>query len=319
MMQPLLAPGFDEKSGYVESDDLIHDLNGDNGEARRSVARGYVTAVRDADADYLDGHALLRQLRGEGGEALRLAGQGYVMAMRDGMASRTGDGSAPSVPARARMQADAEHVERWLRRHRSARDGLACSLVRSALRVAPAAPPRLVFGWRRGLLVTAVAAALLCIGPMLASHGPGLSRVEAGRSLGHDIELSRQAAEITRLLLEERRYEKDLFINIANREQSASYAKRWDETHAALVDAIARTRTLALQEADRRAMHEIESDLQSYAFGYQRVLSGIRGGQIRTAEEANQELAVYKSAVHRIESNGSAIAARADERLGKLT
>ena len=121
------------------------------------------------------------------------------------------------------------------------------------------------------------------------------------------------------MLLEERRFEKDSFINISDHKQIAAYAKKWDKSRVALANAIAMTRTLDLQNLDRQAIREIESDFGSYVAGNQSVLSEIQGGQIRTAEQANEQLAIYKAAVHRIEANGSAINARAVQRPGSLT
>ncbi|MGZ5248999.1 MAG: hypothetical protein ACXWIQ_02100 [Caldimonas sp.] len=335
MNQPLftLADGYAasrENAGYDEADELLRDLRGDNGEDRRSLAVGYVSAIRDSNADPLDGRTLLEYLRGESGEPLRLVGMGYVMAVRDAMSPPAGAVErAPSAQARARLQADAESVRSWLQRHASTSTGLAFALVRSALQDEPAGSrpqasrrsPWTPLAWFRAPhgFAKGMALATLCFVSLLVWQRHVAPDAAWTRSFEHDVELSQDAAQITRLLLEERRFEKDSFLNISNRDQIASYAKKWDESRAALAEAIARTRTLDLRDSDRQAIREIENDFQAYVSGYQRVLSRIRGGQIRTAEEANEQLAIYKAAVHRIEANGTAINARAVQRLAKLT
>jgi hypothetical protein len=322
MNDPHSTPAMD--SAYAAPDELLRDLRGDNGAHAQALAVGYAMAMHDADADSWDGATLQKNLRGEGGEALRLSGLGYVMAVRDALTAASGAGRAIGSPrARAGGPADAEIVLSWLKRHPSAGRQSALSVTRRALR-ATTSPRRRVAEWLAECLAAPVVAkaaafATLCLATALAWQSVTMRHATRDRAFEQSVELSQRAARITSLLLEERRFEKDSFINIADRSETEAYAGKWEAARALLADTIARTYQLDLGDSDRRAMREIETDFQAYVDGYRRVLQRIQRGEIRTAQDANRELADYKGAVHRIETVGAAINARAVRRLGILS
>jgi hypothetical protein len=100
-------------AGYAGADELLEDLRGDIGSARRSVAVGYLMAVQESNTDFLTGNTLLQYLRGDAGEPLRLTGVGYVMGLRDGLGAPPG--LAEIAPfgndARLNMQVNVERVK----------------------------------------------------------------------------------------------------------------------------------------------------------------------------------------------------------------
>ena len=121
-------------AGYTGADELLEDLRGDNGSARRSFAVGYLMAVQEANSDLLTGNTLLQYLRGDAGEPLRLTGVGYVMGLRDSLGAPRGSTEiAPTRDSRPQVQVDAEHVKDWLESNPSMGGKLALSLVRSVL------------------------------------------------------------------------------------------------------------------------------------------------------------------------------------------
>jgi len=121
-------------AGYSGADELLEDLRGDNGSARRSFAVGYLMTVQEANTDFLTGNTLLQYLRGDAGEPLRLTGMGYVMGLRDGLGAPRGSTQiAPTGDSRPHVQVDAEHVRDWLESNPSMGGKLAFSLVRSVL------------------------------------------------------------------------------------------------------------------------------------------------------------------------------------------
>ena len=320
-----------EQAGYPAADELLQDLRGAHGDSARAVAVGYVMAVHDSNADYLDGATLLKYLQGRGGESERLAGMGYVMAARDGIGATKGSSDAsPSRDSRTRLQDDTEKVKSWLERNAWACGRLAYDAARLALEAAPrSAGPRhssanlgtRIFAWftAQPALAKGMSVAALCLASVLGWQSFQTSPSARNRAFEQTVELSQRASSVTALLLEQRRFEKDLFINIADRDQIAFYAKKWDEARVSMAETVDRIGRLDLSQPDQRSIREIESDFQAYVAGYSRVLSEIRSGQIRTAQDANRQLAVYKGAAHRIEANGAAINARAVQRLGGMT
>src|SRR6185369_15748882 len=79
----------------------------------------------------------------------------------------------------------------------------------------------------------------------------------AQRLLSQDVQLAQHAAEIHALVLQERRFEKDSFINLADDTKLASYAKKWDDTRGKLLKTIDAVRTLELTPDDAQATEQI--------------------------------------------------------------
>ena len=276
-----------EGHGYMDGNDLLNDLRGNNGATMRSVAVGYVMALHDAeDQPALIGHR----------------------------------------SARFTLEQAVNRVEDWLDTNPSLRNKPASLLVREALGGVPAREPTkhgprtigiLRRGWRQvpawSLTIVLSLATALC-GWALNQAVVRLSDRSAPGA-----ELSRRAEGIARLVLEERRYEKDLFINIEDRERIDAYAQKWNEARTGLVTALAGAEELELSEQDRKALGDIAADFRFYARGYEEVLQMIRRGKIRTPQEANDEFARYKAAAHRIEASCAALYERAAGRIAPLT
>lgn len=278
-----------------------------------------------ATTGYLNGHDLLNDLRGNNGPIMHSVAVGYVMAHYESMTFPLGPARrSDSHPAPATLEQVASAVESWLEAHATRRDEAAAPLVNAALE--QLAPRVHRSGVARGLRVTLsqgirriAAIAALCVvagacGWSLDSQfGP-----QSGQS-ARDLQLSQRAERIEALILEERRYEKDLFINIDDRDRFESYARKWKDVRTGLYDELARAEKLNLSEQDRKALRDIEVDLRSYAWGYERVLLMIRNGEIRTPQAANDEFARFKGAAHRIEAACAAISERAQQRATPLT
>jgi len=276
-------------------------------------------------AGYRDGNELLNDLRGNNGVVMHSLAAGYVMAHHEstmpahGLAQR-GD----SQRASANLEQVLSVVESWLEAHATRRDEAAAVLVNAALeQLAPAVPrcavtpaPRIDLP-RRVRKTAAIAALCLVAGACGWSLASRFS-ARSDQSL-RDLQLSQRAERMAGLILEERRYEKDLFINIDDRDRLESYARKWHEVRAGLYDELARAEKLNLSEQDLKTLRDIEIDLRSYAWGYERVLLMIRQGDIRTTQAANEEFTRFKRAAHRIEAACAAISERAQQRAAPLT
>ena len=263
--------------------------------------------ARDGEG-YMDGNDLLSDLRGDNGTTMRSVAIGYVMAVHD--AAAAGDLARP----RLTLEDAVATVEGWLQANAPLRQQAAAELVRAALdqaSVPAAAPatsgPQRLFSRARRRWAGLAGTTALCVAAALA--GWTLSGIaHASRSA---VELGRSAASIARLVLEERRYEKDMFINIEDRDRLDEYARKWTEARDALSGVLASAEQLDLSDRDRAALRAIASDFRDYVDGYERVLTMIRRGEIRTTQEANDEFARYKAAAHRIEASSAAIYERA--------
>jgi len=302
-------------ASYCTPEGLLDDLRGQGGETRRFLASGYAMAIHELDAPPLSGSDLLAHLEGRNGEDMRLVGIGFVACVRDTLASREAGSSQVRERTVCRSESDINRVVRWLQSHpRLGAEG-ATRAVRSAL-ADEFAPGRISFtgrvrirsamGWCAATGGALAIAALVAVHPWRTGKDAVFTR---------DFHLSQEASVIQALILEERRYEKDTFLNIADRAQIVSYARKWDHSRVSLEQTLARARKLVVTEQDREVLQKIDEDFTVYVNGFERVLSKIRAGQVSSAEEANAQFTVYKDAVHRIESNSEALGDRAMRRL----
>jgi len=135
------------------------------------------------------------------------------------------------------------------------------------------------------------------------------------REVARDLAISRQAQYMTAMLLEQRRYEKDSILNIADQAQSEAYATRWDKARIATLGSLQRLGAVDLVAEDRESLAALRSDFDRYDQGYLKLLAEMRNGQVRTPADANRLLEDYKPAAHRAEVNGVLLATRALNRL----
>jgi methyl-accepting chemotaxis protein len=153
----------------------------------------------------------------------------------------------------------------------------------------------------------------------------GLNRLfsAADQAVTQDVPLAQQAAKIDILVLNERRFEKDSFINLADAGKLASYLKKWRDARATLFVEFATTRRLRLNDSDRLLLGNIESSYSTYAVGFEHTVALIHSQEIRTTQQANDEITHLKDAVHGTENASEELNRRAIARVqglaGKFT
>jgi methyl-accepting chemotaxis protein len=136
------------------------------------------------------------------------------------------------------------------------------------------------------------------------------------RVLGQDVALAHNAQQIQTLVLQERRFEKDAFINLADEGKRSSYVKKWNDARGRLEQAIAATRPLADEAEDAQSLQRMQDSLHAYAGGFEQTLAGIAAGRITTTQDANAEITKFKEFVHGLETASDAMAERAMKRAG---
>ncbi|HWS69835.1 MAG TPA: methyl-accepting chemotaxis protein [Steroidobacteraceae bacterium] len=146
--------------------------------------------------------------------------------------------------------------------------------------------------------------ALLIANAGIGAFGIQALFTNAHRAITNDVKLAQTASVIGQLILNERRFEKDVFINIGDAAVRASYKKKWDAAKSSLDEHIAAARKLDLAENDKRALGQVGDGFRSYVDGFERTYGRIESGQIKTTQDANGEFAAFKSAVHGMEDAG---------------
>ena len=107
-----------------------------------------------------------------------------------------------------------------------------------------------------------------------------------------------------------RRYEKDIFINIDDRERVEGYVEKWLEEQQKFdfhVDSII---AIARDEEEKKllkSLHEMEA---VYAAEFMKIVERIRAGKVRTAQQANDEMEPFKEYTYRMMDEADAFAER---------
>ncbi|WP_233440409.1 methyl-accepting chemotaxis protein [Modicisalibacter coralii] len=173
---------------------------------------------------------------------------------------------------------------------------------------------RFKIGTRLGIAFGAVLALLL---GTFATGSLGLYSIKAitDKTLNEDIALGNNAATIQTLALEERRFEKDTFINIADAEKSDAYFGKWEASRQALAAALEEGGRLARQEAIQTLYGDAEKALEAYAAGFRSVHERIVSGEIRETAQANRAFSQYKDAIYRLEDLAEKIDVAVSERV----
>jgi methyl-accepting chemotaxis protein len=161
-------------------------------------------------------------------------------------------------------------------------------------------------------LALAFAAMLLLLSAAIFMGLRGLNTVyaDASSAFTQNVQLARYASDINVLVLTERRYEKDMFINIADSAKVESYRQKWEDSGKKIDEVIAAAAAMKLTDADRTAVEQIKDNFKAYTDGTASVIKRLGTG-IRSTQEANSAMGEFKAAVHAMEEGSEMLNASA--------
>jgi len=171
--------------------------------------------------------------------------------------------------------------------------------------------------WKIGKRLTlAFTLTLVLVGVVAAAGFWGLSRMVSTVSaiLARDVKLMELATDLESKTLNLRRFEKDVFLNVADVEKVDEYSGKWKAAHAAASQDLDGLQQLAAAE-DAEAIASMRKDLAVYATGFEGVLRGIDAQKIRTPAAANDAIAEHKDEIRRLDATSSALAAENVKRM----
>jgi methyl-accepting chemotaxis protein len=171
--------------------------------------------------------------------------------------------------------------------------------------------------WKIGKRLTlAFTVTLLLVGIVAGAGFWGLSQMVStvDAILNHDAKLMQHASDLEARTLNLRRYEKDVFLNVADKDKVAEYAAKWKEAYGAGVTNVGELTKLSSGE-DTTAIDSMRKDLATYSTGFETVLRGIDAGTIRTPAAANDAISPYKDDIRRLDAAASELAAKNVERM----
>lgn len=154
---------------------------------------------------------------------------------------------------------------------------------------------------------------LFLLGTLLAGvMGITTTRNTAQKTLNMDVALASNAAEIQRLALQARRFEKDAFININSPERVVDYQQRWAATVEEIQTAFQLGGQIAEQESLDALYQQAQNALQGYEEGFMAVYRQIERGSIVDTSQANQAFGEHKDSIYRLEELADEISLVAD-------
>ncbi|TBW03999.1 HAMP domain-containing protein [Azotobacter chroococcum] len=157
---------------------------------------------------------------------------------------------------------------------------------------------------------------LLVSATVVALYGMSELR-ESADTLDRNAKLAQNAAQVRLLALEERRFEKDIFINLRDAEKVQSYKTRWDATLQKLQDTLQAGKAQA-PDAELAGLYEASvAALAGYAGGFDAIHRRLRAGEFADTAAANSAMGRYKDEVYRLDESGAAIDRKAAEHMAR--
>lgn len=169
----------------------------------------------------------------------------------------------------------------------------------------------------RLLLAFGVVCVLMVIAAIAGGVGTRNIVAAANRTMHGELRLAQLATELRVDVLQLRRFEKDVFINIETPGKVQDYRDKWARS---LRDAQqTRSEAFAIASTETRApLGQLENELQAYAAGFRNTLAQIQSGGLKTTAEANAAMGKYKQSVHQVDELVLQIVAGANEEAGKV-
>ena len=84
-----------------------------------------------------------------------------------------------------------------------------------------------------------------------------------------------------------RRYEKDLFLNIGDKEKEAQYLDEWKEQHESLIARLNDLEKVVAIDAEKDQVKTMKAELATYDAGFKKVYGMIQSGAVKTPQQGN--------------------------------
>jgi methyl-accepting chemotaxis protein len=98
-----------------------------------------------------------------------------------------------------------------------------------------------------------------------------------------------------------RRYEKDMFLNIADAGKVATYFDEWTVEANKTTERVADLEKVAVDQEDKENIKLIKSNFEAYRAGFTKVAAAIKDGRIKTPADGNVAMADFKGETHKME------------------
>ena len=114
-----------------------------------------------------------------------------------------------------------------------------------------------------------------------------------------------------------RRFEKDIFLNIANPAKVEEYLVKWKDQRERLAERLAVLDSLETEDSGKAAIRSMRADFAAYQEGFNHVFGLIQQGKIKTPAQANDSILPVKDEIHRLEQTAYDYALHHSDKMAK--
>lgn len=167
----------------------------------------------------------------------------------------------------------------------------------------------------RGMLALAFSTAMLAVAISAAIEYWGMVRLDlAAKGVRRgDTALANSAEDMREDVLELRRYEKDVFMNIGSNELEHQYRDKWDRAFVGFRYDLERARRADTTLLDPQ-LQQVTEKIAAYRLAFTHIYDAMSTGTIQTTQQANEEMSPFKVSVRDAENLLSEISGEARER-----
>ncbi|MBI5057933.1 MAG: MCP four helix bundle domain-containing protein [Nitrospirae bacterium] len=123
-----------------------------------------------------------------------------------------------------------------------------------------------------------------------------------------EAQIAENAAHANADILNLRRSEKDIFLNMGSPEKQAEYLNKWKGRYEELLEAINNLEKVAVHQDDKDAVKQMKENLAGYASGFSKVYGMVQTGKITTPQEGNKAITEVKAEIHKLEATAEELA-----------
>ena len=116
-----------------------------------------------------------------------------------------------------------------------------------------------------------------------------------------------------------RRYEKDLFISMEQKDKMAQYYQQWKDEKGTILTRLEDLGKVVSLPQDVEKAKAMRAGLDAYVTGFDKIYSQISSGEVKTTQQANEAMGEYKTIVHTMEEQAKIVAADANKRIDAAT
>jgi len=150
--------------------------------------------------------------------------------------------------------------------------------------------------------------------------GTGYWGVKEGEStvdtlLDTEGKLAEHGSRVRANILGMRRYEKDVFLNLADAKKVDENLLKWTEEATKASERVADLEKVVIHQDDTEKVKDIKENLKVYTAGFGKLAASIKEGRIKTAAEANGATAEFKAESHKMEETAVKLAQSANKEM----